>query len=157
MDMNLLPGEYNDTTSSRKATKSRLVWRAVVLPWHAAGLGVQRGRTQRERAMRVVLEAVALGFVPAKAAERDRADAGLGSAVFSSTQNTAACCGGSRYRPILSPPFAFELRNIVAGSLPDRKARPRNGLLGPTSGCRLVMTRGGVLDAHLGDCHSGTC
>jgi len=35
-------------------------------------------------------------------------------AVFSSTQNTAACCGGSRYRPIPVGRFAFELRIITA-------------------------------------------
>src|SRR5215472_11087319 len=31
-DVNLLPGGHNDTTSSRKATNSRLVWRAAVFP-----------------------------------------------------------------------------------------------------------------------------
>ena len=32
-DVNLLPGGHRDTTSLRKATNSRLVWRAAVLPW----------------------------------------------------------------------------------------------------------------------------
>jgi hypothetical protein len=36
-------------------------------------------------------------------------------AVFSSMQNTAACCGGRRCRPIVGR-FAFELR-IVAGQV----------------------------------------
>ena len=32
-DVNLLPRRTQQTTSCKKATNSRLVWRAAVLPW----------------------------------------------------------------------------------------------------------------------------
>ena len=55
-----LPRGWLATMSVRKATNSAEVWRVGGLAQHLAGLGVE-GRVQRQRAVAVVLEAMALG------------------------------------------------------------------------------------------------
>ena len=99
-DVDLAALGCSATIWPRKATNSSVVWRAAVLTQDLAAFGVERS-VERERAMPIVLEAVALG-PPGLSGNTGSRRSRAWIAVFSSTQNTAACCGGLTYSPITS-------------------------------------------------------
>src|SRR6516225_4482074 len=66
---------------------------------HLAGFGIERG-VQRQCAMAIVLKAVPLR--PGDSGNTGSLRSSAWIAVFSSTQNTAACAGGFTYSPMMS-------------------------------------------------------
>jgi len=67
---------------------------------HHSGLNIQC-RVQRQRAVAIILKSVVFGR-PGDNGRTGSSRSNAWIAVFSSTLNTAACCGGSKYSPMIS-------------------------------------------------------
>jgi hypothetical protein len=99
-DMNLLPTRAQRYDLFEEGDEVAAGVAGGGFSMHASGLGIQRG-IERKRAMAIVLETVTFGASGRKWQNRVEPVQSLNRG-FSSTQNTAACCGGRKYRPIMS-------------------------------------------------------
>ena len=93
------------------------------LPDHLAGLGVQRS-VEREGAVPLVFEAVALRSAGRQREARVDAVERLNRRLFVETEY-AACCGGARYRPSTSAAFVAKSGSVDPCIVRSDGAQPR--------------------------------
>jgi hypothetical protein len=100
-DVNLLPGRAEGDDFLQEGNEVLTGVASGSLSVNPTG-GRFQGRIEGERAVPAVLEAVTFGPAGRKRQYWIEPVQSLNRSLFSSTQKTAACSGGFRYRPILS-------------------------------------------------------